>query len=180
MSLVDFWSPKNEQNAKAKTMYMAGVHLLFGLIVVIGMSIIAKQHSDYKDVYDLNVMKNIGDANIALYVVCALFFILVLIELIFWIFIRQSNTNGLYKLIMNCVSILFAIWGIACSSILVHQSMNPSYGNIQGDQTETITRIEDGYKATKDASVLMLIIWLIEIVYDIITLSFFFFDYELD
>ena len=179
VEFADFWVPKNESNAKAKSMYMAGVHLFVGILIIISMSIFAKYHSDYKTLYDSwNVMKNIKQAAIALYVVCGLFFALVIVEFVFWLRVEQSRTNGLYKLIMNGISILFAIWGIVCSSIIVHQSRHPNYGNLTAAQdTQTI---DQGYSQTKDATVFMLIVWILDIVYDIITLVFFFVDYQTD
>ena len=104
----------------------------------------------------------------------------IIVEFVFWLRIAQSHTNGLYRLIMNSISILLAIWGIVCCSLLVHQSMNPSYQNLSETQYQSRQRVLEAYRDTKDASVFMLIVWILDIVYDIITLVFFFFDFQCD
>lgn len=175
----DCWVPKDEESANKKSTYLVGFHLFLGILVIIAMSIFAKVHADNSEVYDMDLLKSIPACNICIYVACGLLFVLVIIQLAFWIRLVDFHTHGLYNFLMILISLVFSVFAIVPACIGVHQSSTTNYGDVSEKQYKQRALIDDCFSETKDVYVMMLIVWLIDFCFETLSFVFFFLDYEI-
>ena len=142
------------------------------------MSIFAKVQADYKDIYDKELLKAIPACNICIYLAVGLLFVLVIIQLIFWIRLPDLHTHGLYNFLMILFSLIFSLLAIAPACVGVHQSSESNYEGVAENDFKLRALIDDCFMETKDVYVMMLIVWLIDFCFETLSFVFFFLDYE--